>query len=208
MYRNSFGPRTRREYLLWAGKSLGIPFWVSWFIFGVWTSCARAEEGREWSAVSWAGKSRIRILEQTLGTLDGLARRRGRTETGPTHLRIGVAGEEAAQFFLRRKGYTVVARRWSAGNLPGDLDLVAWQGSLLCFFEVKTRTAHDMAPAESAVDTRKRNTLRRLARQYIHHLPAESAPQSRFDVISVYLVPGEKPGFVHFENAFGWRDLT
>ena len=100
----------------------------------------------------------------------------------------------------------MVARRWSGGNLPGDLDLIAWQGPLLCIFEVKTRTAHDMAPAEAAVDRHKRNMLRRLARQYVRQLPQRIAPQVRFDVLSVYLVPGQKKEFVHFESAFGWSE--
>ena len=90
--------------------------------------------------------------------------------------------------------------------MPGDIDLIAWQGPLLCFVEVKTRTARDDAPAEIAVDSHKRNTLRRLARQYVRQLPQEAAPPVRFDVLSVYLVPGKKKEFQHFEGAFGWND--
>lgn len=84
-------------------------------------------------------------------------------------------------------------------------NLIAWQGELLCFFEVKTRTARDAAPAEVAVDNHKRNTLRRLARQYVRQLPADPAPQVRFDVLSEYLEGGKKD-VVHFENAFGWNE--
>jgi putative endonuclease len=149
---------------------------------------------------------RIKCMERALTGLDRLAARRGRKPALPAHLLAGLEGEEAAYYFLRRKGYTVVARRWSAGNLPGDLDLIAWQGPLLCFFEVKTRTAHDLTPAETAVDSHKRYVLRRLARQYLRQLPSEQAPQARFDVISVYLVPGRNPECTHFENAFGWRE--
>jgi putative endonuclease len=109
--------------------------------------------------------------------------------------------------FLRRKGYTVVARRWSPGHQPGDLDLIAWQGELLCIVEVKSRTAHDMTPAEAAVDTHKRKMMRRLARQYVRQLPMEVPPQVRFDVISVYLIPGQTREFVHFEAAFGWSEM-
>ena len=151
---------------------------------------------------------RTECLERTVASLDRMARRRGRAPALPAHLLIGVEGEEAAYFYLRRKGFTVVARRWSAGNLPGDLDLIAWQGPLLCFFEVKTRTAHDLTPAEAAVDFHKRNILRRLARQYVRQLQPESGHQSRFDVISVYLVPGQTAEFMHFENAFGWREAS
>jgi putative endonuclease len=152
--------------------------------------------------------SRIRIdlQQRLLAGMDGVARRRGRVPVLPAHLLVGVEGEEAAFFYLRRKGYIVVARRWTSGDLRGDVDLIAWDGPLLCMVEVKTRTAHDMAPAEAAVDSDKRHMLRRLARRYARQLPRETPPQVRFDVVSVYLVPGEEREFVHFENAFGWNE--
>jgi putative endonuclease len=147
---------------------------------------------------------RIALLERGLAGLDRLAR--GSGADLPAHLLTGISGEDAAFFYLRRKGYTVVARRWSAGNVPGDVDLIAWRGPLLCFIEVKTRTAHDMTPAESAVDRHKQFVLRRLARAYILQLPRPEPPPVRFDVLSVYLVPGKKNEIVHFENAFAWTD--
>ena len=58
-----------------------------------------------------------------------MVRRRRRDEAEmPPHLATGLAGEDAAFFYLRRKGYTMVARRWSSGDVPGDVDLIAWQG--------------------------------------------------------------------------------
>lgn len=146
------------------------------------------------------------LLDRVISGLDWVAARRGRSAAMPVHLATGIEGEEAAYRYLRGKGYVVVARRWSGGTVPGDLDLVAWQGSLLCILEVKTRTAHDMTPAESAVDWHKRRILRRLARQYVQRLPNATAPQVRFDVMSVYLRPGKKPELTHFENAFGWNE--
>ncbi|MGD0519680.1 MAG: YraN family protein [Terracidiphilus sp.] len=156
--------------------------------------------------MGWLEQMRIDWLERTLAGLDWVAKRRGRPENLPAHLATGIDGENAAFFYLRRKGYVVVARRWSAGNLPGDLDLIAWAGPMLCFVEVKTRTAHDIAPAEARVDSHKRTILRRLARQYVRQLPQETAPPVRFDVLSVYLVPGEKKEFHHFEGSFGWSE--
>jgi putative endonuclease len=149
---------------------------------------------------------RIGCEERALAGLEWVAQRRGRSEALPAHLATGIDGEDAAFFYLRRKGYTVVARRWSSGDLPGDVDLIAWQGPRLCFIEVKTRTAHDASPAEIAVDSHKRNILRRLTRAYVRQLPQEAAPPVRFDVLSVYLVPGEKKEFQHFEGAFGWSE--
>src|SRR5487761_2508229 len=116
-------------------------------------------------------------LERGVAGLNWMARRRGRESTLPAHLVVGMQGEDAAYFHLRRKGYIVVARRWSPRHEPGDIDLIAWQGPLLCIVEVKTRTAHDATPAEVAVDSHKRTMLRRLARQYVRQLPQQAAPQ-------------------------------
>ena len=156
-------------------------------------------------AMGWLQQKRIDWLEQALSGMKWAARRSGSASL-PVHLTTGVDGEDAAFFYLGRKGYTVVARRWSSGYQRGDLDLIAWQGPLLCFIEVKTRTAHDLAAAEVAVDSSKRSTLRKLARDYMRQLPGEPSPPVRFDVLSVYLLPGKEKEFVHFEGAFGWSE--
>ncbi len=156
--------------------------------------------------MAWLAQMRLGWFERSLDLLDWLAEKRGRAGTLPAHLAVGFDGERAAYFHLRREGYFVVARRWSAGNLPGDIDLIAWQGELLCFIEVKARTARDQTAAEVAVDSHKRHVLRRLARRYVRQLPRPAAPEVRFDVVSVYLVPGRKAEIVHFENAFGWSE--
>ncbi|MGD0800902.1 MAG: YraN family protein [Terracidiphilus sp.] len=156
--------------------------------------------------MEWFRQMKIGCEERSLAGLEWLARRRGRADDLPAHLVTGIDGETAAYFHLRRKGYIVVARRWASGELPGDIDLIAWQGPMLCFIEVKTRTAHDASPAEIAVDSHKRSTLRRLARHYIRQLTQETAPPVRFDVLSVYLVAGKETEFQHFEGAFGWSE--
>jgi putative endonuclease len=152
---------------------------------------------------------RVRWMERTLAGLNRIARRRGRS-SGPAHLAIGIEGEDAVFFYLLRQGYIIVARRWSSGDVPGDVDLIAWDGPVLCFVEVKTRTARDMTPAETAVDEHKRNVLRRLARKYVRQLAGSAMPAVRFDVVSVYAVPAQEREFVHFEGAFalddGWRE--
>jgi putative endonuclease len=151
-------------------------------------------------------RARIALFERTLGRLDKLARLRGRDSKLPAHLALGIEGEDAVFFYLRRKGYTVVARRWSSGDVPGDVDLIAWDGPVLCFIEVKTRSARTITPAEVAVNTSKRAVLRRLARRYVRQLPQPTAPPVRFDVVSVYLVSGHKSEFEHFKSSFGWNE--
>jgi putative endonuclease len=151
-------------------------------------------------------QARITGFERALARLDKLARLRGRGGNLPAHLALGIKGEDAAFFYLRRKGFTIVARRWSSGDVPGDVDLIAWDGPFLCFIEVKTRSAHTMTPAEVAVNEQKRAILRRLARRYVRQLPQKTAPPVRFDVVSVYALPDAKAEFQHLQGAFGFSE--
>ena len=130
------------------------------------------------------------------------AQRRGR-EPRPVHLLTGERGEDLAYFYLSANRYTVVARRWRSPRSKSDLDLVAWDGDTLVVFEVKTRTARDFAPAETAVDPAKRRVLSRLAMLYRQRLPQpwRDLVPIRMDVLSVYDLP-LGPIFEHMPNAF------
>ena len=149
---------------------------------------------------------RTNALERFLSGLDWLARRSGRLDSRAAHLRTGERGEEAAFFFLRRNGFIVVARRWNDGPLPGDVDLIAWQGDLLCFVEVKTRSTKNVATASSAVDREKRKVLRRLAGQYLRQLPDSGRPETRFDIVTVYELSGKSREIRLIPGAFGWSE--
>ena len=157
--------------------------------------------------MGWWRQIQVGALENCASALEWLARRRrGRGPVDPPHIATGLRGEKIAFFYLMRSGYTVVARRWSSNRVKGDLDLVAWHGQTLCIVEVKTRTAHDIVPAELSVDSSKRAVLRRLTRHYIRKLPGKSVPHVRFDILTVYLVPNKKRELHHFRDAFGWND--
>ena len=136
-------------------------------------------------------------------THTALQRFADRKSRKPPHLLTGERGEDAAFFHLRSLGYTIVARRWRSERLAGDLDLVAWDGDTLVIFEVKTRTAHDLAAAETQVDPHKQKTLRRMAAAYLRQLPERHRDRVpvRFDVLSVYLLPTGQE-FEHFRAAF------
>ena len=132
----------------------------------------------------------------------------------PGHIQTGDRGELEALFFLRGLGYQVVERRWRAPERRGDLDLVAWEGDILCFIEVKSRTARDRYVAAIAVNEQKQRTLRLMARAYLRSLPRQlrRVVNCRFDVVSVYLLNGSAAGkqpLLQLEcelirNAFPW----
>lgn len=151
---------------------------------------------------------RLAALELGLAILDSLPARGNRRAAMPEHLVTGERGEEAAFIFLRRKGFTLVAQRWNEGPLPGDIDLIAWDADVLCFVEVKTRTSREVATASAAVDRNKRKTLRRLAGQYLRHLPESVPPETRFDIVTVYDLPGQARQIVLIPAAFGWSERT
>ena len=145
------------------------------------------------------------VLQLTLRTLDALAGLLpwARDKRAP-HLRTGARGEEDAFFYLRRRGYVMVARNWRSPHRRSDLDLIGWDGPTLCFVEVKTRATREVAPAHVAVDEEKERQLRGLARDYLRRLSGRglrSEPPHRFDIVSVYH-DGPKACFELFQNAF------
>jgi putative endonuclease len=138
-----------------------------------------------------------------LRKMDALATRRGLA--GAAHLATGERGEREALFYLRQAGYTVVARRWKTARLWGDIDMVGWDGATLCFVEVKTRSTRGEMTAESAVDRKKQEMLRRMARAYLRSFPEKPREQIavRFDVVSVYMLQSGIE-FELYRGAFGW----
>ena len=150
-----------------------------------------------------SAKLRASTWQAAFACLDRIPLGRAR-RAGPQHLLTGAAGEEAALFYLRQQGFTIIAHGWKSTRAPGDLDLVAWEGDVLCFVEVKTRSRRAVATAESAVNFGKRRTLRRLAGYYLRQLPEGTL--SRFDVVVLYGTPGKAAEFQLYRNAFGWHE--
>jgi len=143
-----------------------------------------------------------RLTHALVASLDWLADRILPPDNNPARHQIGRRGEENAYFYLRKLGYVIVARNYRSHRHHGEIDLIGWDKNVLCFIEVKTRTARDMKPAEAAVNLAKQDDLRAVAGDYLRHV--DPSCQWRFDVISVYY--GAKsdrdPEFELFKNAF------
>ncbi|MEE2826910.1 MAG: YraN family protein [Planctomycetota bacterium] len=116
----------------------------------------------------------------------------------PAHL--GLQGERAAERYLRKRGYLILAEQYS--NHYGEIDLIATRNETIVFVEVKTRRSDWAGQPAEAVDDVKQSRLTRAALAYLrrHELLDDRA---RFDVISVLWPDDQKtPRITHFENAF------
>jgi len=112
---------------------------------------------------------------------------------------FGQEGESAAEQYLRHKGYRIVARNLSSS--VGELDLVAEDGEVLVFVEVKTRRTNAFGGAIHAVHQRKQEKLIRLAAQYLARHHVEGRP-CRFDVVLLQGMDAVATQIEHIQNAF------
>lgn len=113
---------------------------------------------------------------------------------------FGQLGERAAERYLKRLGYIIVARG-QRGDL-GELDLIAVDGRTIVFVEVKTRRTEGGGFPAEAVDLEKQRRMTRLALSYLkrHDLLEYSC---RFDVIGITWPLGVKqPTIQHIKAAF------
>jgi putative endonuclease len=114
----------------------------------------------------------------------------------------GLRGETLAYWYLRRLGYTLVGRNVRAGHGRGELDLVGWDGRVLAFVEVKTRTTETGGPPEDAVDPAKRDAVVRTAERYAARRNLGDVPL-RFDVLAIEAKRGAPPVVRLHKGAFG-----
>ena len=95
---------------------------------------------------------------------------------------LGAAGEAAAEDWLRDRGYAIVARGFR--TRLGEIDIVARQGRLVVFVEVKTRRGEGFGRPSEAVTPAKQRRLARVAQMFLVRSGWSEAP-CRFDVVEV-----------------------
>ncbi len=96
---------------------------------------------------------------------------------------IGALGERAATEFLRGEGYRILQCNYLCK--AGEIDIIAEDGGVIAFVEVKTRSPRALLPPADAVDDEKQNRIRKAAKFYLS--PFRDVDAVRYDVISVWL---------------------
>ncbi len=114
------------------------------------------------------------------------------------HLEIGKKGEDLAVKFLKDKGYDILETNWRFRK--AEIDIIANDGKILVFVEVKTRSSDYFGAPASFVSARKKKLLQDAATAYMRKV--NHTWEIRFDIIGI-LVPKTKVIEInHFEDAF------
>jgi putative endonuclease len=108
--------------------------------------------------------------------------------------RLGRRAEAKALWFLRLRGYRVVARRVRTPR--GEIDIVARRGGTVAIVEVKARRS--LAAAAEAIGPRQRRRVERAAEAFLAGRPDLAGLDVRLD--AMFVVPGRLP--VHLRDAW------
>ena len=110
--------------------------------------------------------------------------------------KIGQWVEETAGTYLVHRGYEILSR--NARTPYGEIDIVARQGEITIFVEVKTLTSSRNFFPEQNVTQRKRNHMLACAE---HYAAEHAIDHWQIDVVAVEGKQGTEPKITHFENA-------
>lgn len=111
-------------------------------------------------------------------------------------------GEALAAEQLVRSGLEILARNWRSGRR--EIDLVAREGPVVAFVEVKTRGPGPQRPLE-ALSRAKRREVRRAAEAWIRDHPGVGR-EFRFDAVAVEVTGSGRARVEHVRDAFRGED--
>jgi putative endonuclease len=125
--------------------------------------------------------------------------------------RTGVRGETFAYWYLRKNGYVIVSRNFMVPGMKGEIDLAGYDGKVLAFIEVKTRTSDAdevVKPGErkvlpeDAMNAGKRHSIVRMAKMFMVEWRLKNC-DCRFDVLAIESQPGKWPVVRLHKDCFG-----
>lgn len=97
----------------------------------------------------------------------------------------GLESEADACRFLKQRGYKILARNWRTRT--GEVDIIAREGEILVFVEVKARSGSGFGGPAAAVNAAKQQRIISAALSFIEE--TECTLPMRFDVVAI--LPGK-----------------
>lgn len=95
---------------------------------------------------------------------------------------LGSSGEKLAVKYLKKQRYKILALNYKTHF--GEIDVIAQDGEVIVFTEVKTRTSSDYGEPSEAVDYIKRQKYRKVAEEFLMRENKYDC-ECRFDVIEI-----------------------
>ena len=141
-------------------------------------------------------RSKSKPLLKTLG--DFILKKSSGNRRQSAHLITGKQGEKVAANYLKKNGYKIVDRNYHCKF--GEIDIIALEGDLLTFIEIKTRSSREHIPPEFTVTKHKQSKIKRSALHYLGKHGIENR-DCRFDIVAITLEKGKKD-IVLYKNAF------
>lgn len=112
---------------------------------------------------------------------------------------LGKRGEDLAHRYLRSSGFLVLVRNYRPSGGEAEVDIVARDGDVTVFVEVKSRSTDDYGTPDRAIDDEKKRHIVSAARSYCTR--AGIAWSSvRFDVVTVVMT--QPPSITHYQDVF------
>ncbi len=115
-------------------------------------------------------------------------------------MKRGDQGEKLAVSHLMGLGFRIEELNWRAGR-HGEIDIIAYDGDILVFVEVKAREAGSLEGPLEAVTAAKRKKLLNLSREYLYRRGLYGQVDCRFDVIGITCHPNGHE-LQHIRDAF------
>ncbi len=122
-------------------------------------------------------------------------------------LGLGAEGERVAKAYLQTKGFRILHENYSTPL--GEIDLIAKEGGVVVFVEVKARTSGEFGPPQASVTLAKQRQIVKVARLYLQRERlAEVA--CRFDVVAVTFAGGQagQPNVLLIRDAFSSEGIA
>jgi len=119
------------------------------------------------------------------------------SEARESTTRRGMRAEDTAAEYLATQGYRIIGRNHRCA--VGEIDLIGYDGAVLCFIEVRSRSTVDFGTPLETISRPKIARIVRAARHYLETLPAPW-PEMRFDAVGIVL--GEPPSIELVRAAF------
>ncbi|MBV7434388.1 YraN family protein [Cardiobacteriaceae bacterium TAE3-ERU3] len=113
------------------------------------------------------------------------------------HLRRGQYGEQLATRHLKQQGLQIIAN--NVHTRYGEIDIIAQDGDVVVFIEVRTRKEHAKVSAAESINHSKQQKWQRSALAYLQqHYP--QPPSCRFDAVCITIPTRGKPNIKWLQN--------